>query len=741
MISMLDPQVILKRNLQTDRRSFLKVAALGSAGFAVGCAEKTEPAAPAGSTATTAAASETSSALDHVLNAFVHVSSDNTVTVVCKHLDMGQGVTTGLPAIVAEELDADWSQMRVEFAPADAAKYKNLIFGMQGTGGSTSIANSFEQMRGAGAAARAMLVDAAAKSWGVSADTIEVRAGVVSDATHSATFGELAQIAANESPPESPVLKDPADFTLIGQNLPRLDSSAKTDGSAAFTLDVQRPGMQVAVVARPARFGAKVASFDASDAQALAGVSQVVEIPRGIAVIADSYHTANKARGMLKIEWDEAAAEKRSSDELQQALDEALANDGVTATDTGDFASAWSDAAQTVEAQFDFPFLAHASMEPLDCVIELSDEGCDIWTGSQMQTMDQAAAARILGLAPTQVRIHTQFAGGSFGRRAVPDSDFVSEAAMIAKATGGQTPIKLQWSREDDMRGGRYRPMTSHRVRAAIDADGNISGWEERVATQSIMKGTAFEAFAMKDGLDPATVEGASNLAYAVPSLHVSQHLIDSGVPVLWWRSVGHTHTAYATEVFFDMVAKRAGKDPFEWRRELLKDRPRHLAVLELAAEKAGWGTPLAAGKARGIAVHESFSSFVAEVAEVSVAENGEFSVDRVTCAVDCGIAVTPDVIRAQIEGGIGYGLSAAMREAVTLTEGVVDQDNFHRYQPLRMDEMPIVDVHIVPSAESPTGVGEPGTPPIGPAVANALAAATGTFVTRLPIADQLRKT
>lgn len=735
MIGKISAEQLNRIRFATTRRGFIKVAGLGGAGFAVGCSRPDSEANNAPATAEASAAE----LLSTELNAFVRINSDNTVTVIAKHLDKGQGVTTGLPAIVAEELDADWGQMRVEFAPADVERYKNLFFGMQGTGGSTAIANSWAQLRNAGAAARAMLVSAAASEWNVEPDTIRVTKGTLSSGKRTASFGELAELAGQQTPPEAPALKDPKDFTVIGQVVPRLDSHDKTDGTAEFAIDKSRPGLLIAVVARPPKFGAKLRSVNSEAALALDGVSDVVEIPRGVAVLADSYFAAHKARALLEIDWDESEAETRSTDELQAEMNRQLDSDGPIARDDGNVDTVLAGAKRRVDAQINLPYLAHAPMEPMDCVIELSDTGCDIWAGSQMPTFDQGAAARVLGLPPADIRIHTLFAGGSFGRRATPDSDFVSEAATIVKAIGGRAPVKLQWSREDDIRGGRYRPMASHRVSAALDDNGKILAWDHKVSTQSIVKGTPFE-FSSKDGIETAAVEGSRELPYNIENIRVSQHMFDSQIPVLWWRSVGHSHAGYAIEVFFDIVAREAGKDPFELRRELLQDHPRHLAVLELAAEKADWGTPLENGRGRGIAVHKSFNSYVAQVAEVTVDESGNFTIDRVVCAVDCGIAITPDVIRAQMEGGIGYGLSSALREGITLTQGAVDQANFHNYRPLRMNEMPIVDVHIVPSAEAPSGVGEPGTPPSLAALGNALAAATGSFITDLPIADQLKK-
>jgi isoquinoline 1-oxidoreductase beta subunit len=584
-----------------------------------------------------------------------------------------------------------------------------------------------------------MLVGAAAARWGVPAAEISVEKGVLRHAAsgREAGFGELAPEAAAIAPPEEPVLKQPEDFTLIGTRVPRLDSKTKTDGTAKFTLDVQRPGMLTALVAHPPTFGATVASFDDSAARKVPGVREVVQIPRGVAVVADSFWAARQGRDALEVSWDESKAERRGSAELTAACEQALGAPGVNARDDGSVDTALQEGERVVRRTYRLPYLAHATMEPMDCVVELGADRCDIWTASQLPTVDQQVAAGIAGLAPEQVSIHVHWAGGSFGRRAVPNSDFVAEAVMVAKAIGGKAPVKLMWTREDDMRGGFYRPMSVHELEGALDADGNIVAWRHRAAIQSILIGTPFESM-VQDGLDTSAVEGSRSLPYAIPNLRVDWHPVEAGVPVLWWRSVGHTQNGFVTEAFFDELAAAAGKDPFELRRELLANHPRHRAVLELAAEKAGWGEDLGEGRGRGIAVHESFGSFVAEVVEVTVGDDGAFSVDRVVCAVDCGIAVNPDVIRAQMEGGIGYGLSAALREEITLDQGRVEQGNFDSYRPLRIDEMPDIEVHIVPSAEAPTGVGEPGTPPVGPALANALFAATGRRIERLPIGSRV---
>lgn len=676
-------------------------------------------------------------------NAFLRIGADNSVTVISKHLEMGQGTYTGLATILAEELDADWAQVRVEGAPADAKRYNNLFWGpAQGTGGSTAMANSWEQMRKAGAAGRAMLVAAAAKRWQVPASEIDVSQGVVRHAAskRSAHFGALAEAAAQEAVPTEVTLKKPENFRLIGKQARRKDTLEKTNGKAKFTQDVRLPGMLVAVVAHPPLFGAKVASFDATRAKAVKGVVDVVQIPQGVAVLATDTWGAKKGRDALQVSWDESAAFKLGSDEILARYKEMAKKPGLTARKDGDAGAALGKAAKVVKASYDFPFLAHAAMEPMNCVIRLSSDGCEVWNGEQLHTGDQYALANLFGLKPEQVNIHMLYAGGSFGRRACKDSDYVLEAAQIVKAIGGKAPVKLVWLREDDMRAGYYRPLYHHALEAGLDGDGNIVGWQHRLVGQSIITGSPFEKMMVKDGVDATSVEGASNLPYAIPNLTVDLHTpTDIGVPVLWWRSVGSSHTAFSTEAFLDEVAAAAGKDPYELRMSLLKAHPRHAGVLKLAAEKAGWGRPLPAGKAgerrgRGIAVHESFRSVVAQVAEVTVGRDGSLKVDRVICAVDCGTAINPDNIRSQVEGGIGFALSAVLHGEITLKDGKVEQGNFDGYAPLRINEMPAVEVHIVPSAAAPTGIGEPGVPPLAPAVANAIAAATGKYLHRLPL-------
>jgi isoquinoline 1-oxidoreductase beta subunit len=703
------------------RRLFLQVAVVAGGGFVLGYAPRVQAATPEA---------------PFMPNPFVRIGSDNTVTVIAKHLEMGQGTYTGLATIVAEELDADWSQVRVEGAPADARRYNNLFFGpMQGTGGSTAMANSWEQHRKAGAMARALLVAAAAEQWKVPASSLRVSQGkVIHEASgRQASFGELAAKAATLTPPAEVQLKDPKDFRLIGKHVPRKDSRAKIDGSAKFTIDVKLPGLLTALVAHPPRFGGKVKSFDATKAKAVAGVVEVVQIPSGVAVLAKDFWSAKKGRDALSAVWDESGAHKLGTVEQLAQYRSLLAQPGTLARKDGDADGALAKAAKRLEADFEFPYLAHAPMEPMDCVIRLTGSACEVWNGEQFATVDQAMIAGVLGLKPEQVKINMLFAGGSFGRRANPAADFPVEAAHIVKAIAGRAPVKLVWTREDDMRGGYYRPLYVHRISAGLDENGSLVAWKHRIVGQSIAAGTPMEGMMVKDGIDGTSVEGASTLPYAIPNLQVELHSPRLGVPVLWWRSVGSTHTAFSTETFLDEMAAAAGQDPLEFRRALLAKHPRHLAVLNLAAEKAGWGKPLPKGKGRGIAVHESFNSYVAEVAEVSV-RGGVLKVERVVCAVDCGIAINPDVIRAQMEGGIGYGLSAALHGAITLKDGRVEQSNFHQYRPLRMPEMPTVEVHIVPSQAPPTGVGEPGLPPLAPAVANAIFAATGNRLRNLPL-------
>jgi isoquinoline 1-oxidoreductase beta subunit len=595
-------------------------------------------------------------------------------------------------------------------------------------------------MRKAGASARAMLVSAAAAKWNVPAAEIKVSKGVVSHGSHKASFGELAADAAKQDVPKDVLLKDPKDFVYIGKPARRTDARAKSNGSAIFTQDVKLPGMLTAVVLHPPRFGAKLKSFDAAKAKALKGVQEVVAfetpVTSGVAVLAKDYWTAKKGRDALTAEWDESAAFKLGSTEIFSQFKQLSETPGLSARKDGDVAAALKGAAKTLQAAYEFPYLAHAAMEPMNCVVKLDGSSCEIWNGEQFQTVDQMQVAKLLGLKPEQVKLNMLYAGGSFGRRANPQSDFVLEAAAIAKAISGRAPVKLVWGREDDMKAGFYRPLNYHTLQAGLDAQGNISAWRHTIVGQSILTGTAFESMLVKNGIDGTSVEGAANLPYAIPNLAVDLHTPKLGVPVQWWRSVGSTHTAFSTECFLDELARAAGKDPFQMRRALLGKHPRHKAVLELAAQKAGWGKPMDKNRARGIAVHESFNTFVSQVVEISRQKDG-LRIERVVCAVDCGVAVNPNIIAMQMESGIGYGLSAAFSGAITLKDGIIEQSNFHDYPVVRMNQMPRIETHIVASGEKPSGVGEPATPVIAPALANAILALDGKPMRALPLSAQ----
>lgn len=664
------------------------------------------------------------------MNAFVKVGTDDTVTILSKHIEFGQGPFTGLATLIAEELDADWSQMRAVHSPADDKLYANLAFGLQGTGGSTAIANSWEQYRKAGATARAMLVAAAAEEWGVPVAEITVSKGRISHAASGkeSGFGALADRAAQQTPPADVKLKDPKDFVLIGRDLPKLDTLAKSTGKAVFTLDVLADDMLVAVVKHPDHFGATVKSVDAAAARAVKGVVDVKQLPQGVAVIAESTFAALKGRDALAVEWDMAKAETRSTAEMEADFARQFAEKGLEATNRGDVErGAAGEGIQSLEAQIVFPFLAHAPMEPLDAVFVPGDDGMlDVYSGSQFPGMDHGTAAKIIGLDPAKVRLHTQLAGGSFGRRAQFGSPYMQEAAAVFAATDRKRPLKHMWTREDDIRGGFYRPMYLHRMKGSIDADGRIVAWDQSIVGQSIMG---------KADLDETSVEGASNLPYDVPNLRVVSHNVSLAIPPLWWRSVGHTHTGFAVETFLDELLQKVGKDPVEGRLALLANEPRHTGVLKKVAEIADWGSPVPEGRERGVAVVKSFGTYVAQITEVSRGEGDKPMVHKVWCAVDCGVAINPNVIRAQMEGGVGYGLGAVLFDQITLGEGgKIMQSNFHDYRSLRINEMPHVEVEVLPSTEPPTGVGEPGTPPVGPAVANAWRRLTGQPVRRLPI-------
>ena len=672
-----------------------------------------------------AAAASSNTAQVFAPNAFLRITPDNIVTLISKHVEYGQGVHTGLATIAAEELDADWSQMRVEAAPADEKLYGNsLVYGRQSTGGSTSIANSWMQLRTAAASARAMLVSAAAQTWRVPVEEISVDKGVVSHAptNRSGTLGKFAVDAAKLPAPANVAVKDPRDFKLIGQHVHRIGVPEIVTGTMQYPMDFHEPGMRIAMVEHTPRFGGTVKSFDSRAARSVPGVIDVLQVPTGVAVVANSFWAAKRGRDALQVMWDDSKAERRSTPEIFAEYRSLATQPGQSALKNpkGDAEKALAGAAKRLQASYELPYVTHAPMEPGAVVCRMTKDACDIWSGTRGLTDDHKNAATIAGLPREQVRIHSLNSGGAFGRRGPSDSAFKSEAVVIAKALGADgVPVKVVWTREDDIHSGMYRPMVHHALEAGLDASGNLIAWRHRIVGQNMLKG------------------GAVDLAYAIPNFAVETHETKSAVTNSPLRSVDHTHTAFATEVFIDELAAAAGKDAVEFRRAMLAGNPRLLGTLNLAAEKAGWGEKLAKGKGRGIATHVTMDSWASQVVDVSVQSNGRIKIDRVVCAVDCGIAVNPDVIRAQIEGAVIFALSIAMNEAITLKNGLVEQSNFNDYQILRMPDAPKIEVHIVPSMETPTGVGELGVPAVAPALVNAIFAATGKRTRDLPLAPK----
>lgn len=707
----------------TTRRQFLKASTASTGGLVIGFC------LPGGNKLAQAQAPQAPNL--NVPNAFLRVTRDGSVIVQVKHLEFGQGVMTSLPMLVAEELECDWTRVRAELAPAGAA-YAHTMFGMQMTGGSSSVVNSWEQMRTVGAMARTMLIAAAANQWKVDPSKCRAENGVViGPAGKKAGFGALADAANAMKVPEKVVLKEAKDFRIIGKPTRRIDAATKVNGAAKFGFDMtpkMLPNLHTALVRHPPVFGARVGRIDASKVHGIPGVTHVVQISNGVAVVAKNFWAAKQGRDALVVEWKMDEAAKVNSADLKKTYRDLAATPGPVAR-AGSI-EALKTATKTVSAEYDVPYLAHAPMEPLNCTVDLKKDSCEIWVGSQFQTGDQAAAAKAAGLKPGQVKLHTLIAGGGFGRRANPAADYIIEAVEIAK--DAMVPVKTVWTREDDIKGGFYRPQFVHKVTAGLDANGRIAAWDHVIVGQSIMAGTPFEAFMVKNGVDDTSVEGVADTPYDIANMQVVSHSPKSGVPVLWWRSVGHTHTAFVMETMMDDLARAAGKDPVAFRADYLGKHPRVLKVLRTAAEKAGWGSPLPSGVARGIAVHESFGSVCAHVAEVSL-DKGNIKVHRVVSAIDCGLVVNPLTVTAQVESAVAYGLSAALYGKITLKDGVVEQGNFHDYPVLRLAGMPRMEVHIIPGGTVPTGVGEPGTPPIAPAVSNAILALTGKRLRELP--------
>ena len=712
-------------NATYSRRKFLQSSAAAGGAFVLGFY------LPG---AAHAMSDESSGASGFAPNAFVRIGKDNVVTIIVGRSEMGQGVLTSLPQIIAEELDADWSKVRWEQSPA-SPDYNRPGTPIMITGGSFSVRSSWEPLRKAGAAARAMLVAAAAEEWSVDPTQLRTQnSAVVGPGGKRLTYGELAEKAASMPVPKDPQLKDPKDFKLVGKSLKRLDTPQKVNGSAKFGIDVSLPGMLTAVVIRAPATGAQANGFKAEAAKAAPGVKAVVPISGGVAVVADTYWHARKAAELVEVEWGEGTLVGRSSSELRGTLEEAARLQGIPARKEGDVGAARP--AKTISASYHLPYLAHACMEPMNCTAWVKPDEVEVWVGTQAQTGVQQNGAAIAGVKPEQVKVHTTFLGGGFGRRAA--QDFVVAALEASKAVGA--PVKVIYSREDDMRAAFYRPISYTEVTGGVDEQGNAVLLTGKIVVPSLAEFTGFKRLVRPDGVDRVAVEGLADVAYAIPNIKFDWVKHDFGVPIWFWRSVGATHNTFVAETFIDEMAVLAGRDPYEFRRALLAKQPRLRGVLDLAAEKAGWGKPLPAGVGRGIACVEVFGGWTAQVVEASV-RDGKAVVHRVVCATDCGRTINPEQVKAQMESSIVYALSAALYSEITFKEGKVEQGNFDDYPVVRMSEMPRIEVHLVPSQENPGGVGEPGTPPTPPALANALFQVTGKRIRTLPLANHELKT
>jgi isoquinoline 1-oxidoreductase beta subunit len=649
-------------------------------------------------------------------SAYIHIGADEAVTFVIVKGEMGQGIITALSQVLAEELDCDWAKVRTEFAPVDPAAYGP----MQGVYGSTSIRTMWTPMRQAGATARAMLMQAAAQKWSVDAAQLRTENGFVIGPAGRLSYGSLADAAMRLPVPENVAVKDPKSFRLIGTSAKRLDTRGKVSGGTKFGIDAKVPGMLYAVTQRCPVFGGKVVSFDATKAKAVPGVKDVVQISNGVAVLAENTWSAMQGRRALSIQWDEGANANLSSATIRAAMVAMAEKPGVVGRSNGDAAAVMAGAGKKLEAVYEAPFLAHACMEPLNCTAHVKADSCEIWASTQMQSGARQTAAKITGMKPEQVQVNSMFMGGGFGRRG--GVDFIGEAVEISKAAGA--PVKLTWMREDDIQNGPFRPAAYVKFGGAVDAEGWPVAFTARVVCPSF--------FGDGQGVDGIAVEGIEDLAYAFPNFHLEYHRADGAVPTSFWRSVGYSQNTFFSESFLDELAAAGGKDPLEVRRRMLKDSPRALAVLELAAEKAGWGHA-PKGRFQGLALVNNIGSFTAMVAEIEI-QSGKVKVQRVVCAIDCGRVVNPAIVQQQMEGGIVFGLTAALKGAITIEKGRAQQGNFDRYEMLRIDEMPQIEVHVVRSEAEPGGVGEAGVPPIAPAVGNAIFAGTGRRIRSLPV-------
>ena len=706
-----------------SRREFLVVSAAAGGGLLLGWSWRT------------AGAQETASVF--APNAFIRIGTDGRVTLIMGQVEMGQGTYTAMPQLLAEELEVGLDQVRLEHAPPDEKRYANPIFHFQATGGSTSVLGLYEPMRRAGATARTMLIAAAAERWQVDPATCHVERGAVIHAPSRRRlgYGALAARAAELPIPDNVALKRPEDFKLIGTSAKRLDSPAKVNGTAQYSIDVRLPGMKIATVAASPVLGGKVADVDDAKAKAVPGVRQIVRLEEVVAVVADHMWAAKQGLAALAIRWDDGPNATIGTEDVVRELAAAAETPGVVARKEGDDAATLAGAAAKLEAVYEAPFLAHVAMEPINCTVHVRPDSCEVWTGSQVLGRAQATAAQVTGLPLDKVVVHNHLLGGGFGRRL--EHDYVTQAVRIAKQVEG--PVKIIWTREEDVQHDVFRPYYYDRMAAGLDAGGRPIAWTQRLVGPSILARWAPPAF--KNGLDGDALDGAVHLLYDIPAIQVEyvrheEPVVNTG----FWRGVGVTHNTFVIESFIDELAAAAKQDPFEYRRALLGKSPRARAVLELAAQHAGWGAPLPAGRARGIALmYSGWQTYLAQVAEVAVAESGEVRVHRIVCAVDCGTVVNPDIVKAQIEGGVIFGIGGALWGEVTLKNGRVEQSNFHNVRVLRINESPAIEVHLVRNFEAPGGMGEPGTAVTAPALANAVFAATGKRIRKLPLERHLR--
>ena len=667
-----------------------------------------------------------------VPNAFIRIDGDGSVTLTMPYVEMGQGTYTSISMLIAEELEVALSQLRLEHGPPDDKRYGNpLLAGVQATGGSTSIRAAWEPMRRAGATAREMLIAAAAKRWQVDATACQAQAGEVrhTSSGRTLTYGTLASEAAQMPVPGKVTLKDPEQFKLIGTPAKRLDTPSKINGVTTYGIDARPPGVKIATLAQSPVFGGRLKSVDDSAARAVKGVRQIVQLDDAVAVVADHMGAAKKGLAALKIQWDPGPNATLTTEDVARDLEQGTLNAGAVAQNVGDVDHVLTNAARTVEATYNLPFLAHAALEPMNCTVHVRPDGCEVWVGTQICSRAQATAAKTTGLPLDKVVVHNHFIGGGFGRRL--EVDGVTRAVQIARHVEG--PVKVIWTREEDIQHDMYRPYWFDRFSAGLDAEGRLLAWKHRYAGSSILARWLPPAF--KDGLDGDSTDGAIDLVYDIPNLRVEYQRIEPpGIPTAFWRSVGPSHTVFAVETFMDELAVAARQDAVAYRRALLGKSPRARAVLDLAAAKAGWGQPLPKRSGRGVSLQFVFGTYMAQVAEVEVAKDGQVRVRRVVCAVDCGSVVNPDTIAAQIEGAVIFGISAALHGNITIKDGRVEQSNFHDYQVLRMNEAPFIETHLVRNTEKPGGIGEPGTCALMPAVGNAVFAATGKRLRRLPI-------